>query len=262
MQRESGRLRLAVLASAVLSVPALNVPAVGPAVVLAQKAPATDAQIKAEIEQKIGDLKLGSSRITVEVHDHVATLDGTAPTLWLKRQVIDRARKTSGIEQVNATIEVARAENDDRLAAEVGKRLRNYARYTVYDFVDGRVRDGVVTLAGAVTMPIKQDEITELIEKTPGVQDLKNGLTVLPVSPSDDRIRTVIANQIYRDPMFVNYSRVSPPIHVIVEHGHVTLLGIVNSQMDRQKAEAVARGVSGVFSVNDQIRLESEVQGK
>jgi osmotically-inducible protein OsmY len=32
--------------------------------------------------------------------------------------------------------------------------------------------------------------------------------------------------------------------------------------MDRQKAEAVARGVPGVFSVNDQIRLESEVQGK
>jgi osmotically-inducible protein OsmY len=55
---------------------------------------------------------------------------------------------------------------------------------------------------------------------------------------------------------------VNPPIHVIVEHGHVTLLGIVNSQMDRQKAEAVARGISGVFSVTDQIRLEWEVQGK
>jgi hyperosmotically inducible protein len=262
MPRESGRLRLAVLASAVLSVPVLNVPVVGPAVALAQKAPATDAQLKAEIERKIGDLKLGSSRVTVAVHDHVVTLDGTAPTLWLKRQVIDRARKTSGIEQVDATIDIARAESDERLAAEVGKRLRNYARYTVYDFVDGRVRDAVVTLIGAVTSPIKQDEITELIEKTPGVRDLKNGLTVLPVSPSDDRIRTVIADQIYRDPMFVNYSRVNPPIHVIVEHGHVTLLGIVNSQMDRQKAEAVARGVSGVFSVTDQIRLESEVQGK
>jgi hyperosmotically inducible periplasmic protein len=260
--RESGRFRLAVLASAVLSVPALNAPVVGPAVVLAQKAPATDAQIKAQIEREIGDLKLGSSRITVAVHDHVVTLDGTAPTLWLKRQVIDRARKTSGIEQVDATIEIARAESDERLAAEVGKRLRNYERYTVYDFVDGRVRDAVVMLVGAVTNPVKQDEIVELIEKTPGVRDLKNGLTVLPVSPSDDQIRTVIANQIYRDPMFVNYSRVNPPIHVIVEHGHVTLVGIVRSQMDRQKAEAVARGISGVFSVNDQIRLESEVQGK
>jgi hyperosmotically inducible protein len=269
----NGRLlRLAVFASAalsvrvpivlVLSVPVLSVPVFVPAVALAQKAPATDAQLKTEIERKIGDLKLRSSRVTVSVHDHVVTLDGTVPTLWLKRDVIDRARKTNGIVQVDATIEIARAESDEQLAAEVGKRLRNYARYTVYDFVDGRVRDAVVTLNGAVTMPIKQDEITELLEKTPGVRDIKNGLTVLPVSPSDDRIRVVIANQIYRDPMFVNYSRVNPPIHVIVEHGHVTLIGIVTSQIDRQKAEAVAHMVPGVFSVNNQIRLASEVQGK
>jgi hyperosmotically inducible periplasmic protein len=258
--------RLAVFTSAVLSAAVLgallSVPVLVPAVALAQKAPATDAQLTTEIERKIGDLKLRSSRVTVSVGGHVVTLDGTVPTLWLKREVIDRARKTNGIERVDATIEIARAESDEQLAAEVGKRLRNYVRYTVYDFVDGRVRDAVVTLIGAVTMPLKRDEITELLEKTPGVRDIKNGLTVLPVSPSDDRIRAVIATQIYRDPLFVNYSRVNPPIHVIVEHGHVTLIGIVTSQIDRQKAEAVAHMVPGVFSVNNQIRLASEMQGK
>ena len=258
-----------VLSASVLSVLAASVPVPSApvfvpaaAAALAQKAPATDAQLKAEIERKIGDLKLRSSRITVSVQDHVVTLDGTVPTLWLKREVIDRARKTNLIVQVDATIEIARAESDEQLAAEVGKRLRNYARYTVYDFVDGRVRDAVVALNGAVTMTIKQDEIIELLEKTPGVRDIKNGLTVLPVSPSDDRIRVVIANQIYRDPLFVNYSRVNPPIHVIVEHGHVTLIGIVTSQIDRQKAEAVAHMVSGVFSVDNQIRLSSELNGR
>jgi len=259
----AGALSAGVLSAGVLGVPVPNMPVFVPAAAsaaLVQKAPATDAQLKAEIERKIGDLKLRSSRVTVSVRDHVVTLDGAVPTLWVKREVIDRARKTSGVVQVDATIEVARAESDEKLAAEVGKRLRNYARYTVYDYVNGRVRDAVVTLNGAVTMPIKQDEITELLEKTPGVRDIKNGLTVLPVSPSDDRIRVVIANQIYRDPTFVNYSRVNPPIHVIVEHGHVTLIGIVTSQIDRQKAEAVAHMVPGVFSVDNQIRLASEVQ--
>ena len=104
--------------------------------------------------------------------------------------------------------------------------------------------------------------IRDRLEKTPGVRDIKNGLTVLPVSPSDDRIRTVIANQIYRDSNFINYSRVNPPIHVIVEHGHVTLIGIVTSQIERQKAEGIARMIPGVFSVNNQVRLASEVQGK
>jgi hyperosmotically inducible periplasmic protein len=257
-------LSVGVLSVLAASVPVLSAPVFVPAAAasLAQKAPATDAQLKAEIERTIGDLKLRSSRITVSVQDHVVTLDGTVPTLWLKREIIDRTRKTNGIVQVDATIEIARAESDEQLAAEVGRRLRNYARYTVYDFVEGRVRDAVVTLRGAVTMPIKQDEITELVEKTPGVRDIKNGLTVLPVSPSDDRIRVVIANQIYRDPLFVNYSRVNPPIHVIVEHGHVTLIGIVTSQIDRQKAEAVAHMVPGVFSVDNQIRLASELNGR
>jgi hyperosmotically inducible protein len=261
-KRRPGRLHLAVLACAVLSMPLPGVPVIVPTVALAQKAPATDAQTQAEIERKIRDLKLGSSHVTVAVHDHVATLDGTVPTLWLKREVIDRARKTNGIEQVEATIDIARAESDTKLAAEVVKSLQRYERYTVYDYVDGRVRDGVVTLTGAVTMPLKQDEIAERIEKIPGVQDLKNGVTVLPVSQADDRIRTVIATQIYRDSLFINYSRALPPVHVIVDHGHVTLVGIVTSQIERQKADAIARMVSGVFSVDNQIHLASEFRGK
>jgi hypothetical protein len=57
---------------------------------LAQKvSSATDAEIRAEIERKIAGLKLGSTRVTVSVHDHVVVLDGILPTLWLKRQVID-----------------------------------------------------------------------------------------------------------------------------------------------------------------------------
>ena len=257
MMRRYESLSLGVFASTVVSVAAAL-----SAVAMARQASAGDAQAKAEIERQIGDLKLGASRVTVAVHDHVVTLDGTVPSLWLKREIIDLARKTKGTVEVDSTIEIARAENDLTLAAEVGKGLREYPHYTIYDFVDGRVRNGVVTLAGAVTTVNKQEEITELIEKIHGVRDLKNGLTLLPVSSSDDRIRATIANQIYGDPTFINYSLANPPIHVIVENGHVTLFGIVSSQLERQKAEVVARSVLGVFSVNDRIQLTSELRGR
>ena len=222
----------------------------------------TDTQIKAEVERKIAGLRLGSSRVMVSVHDHVVMLDGTLPTLWLKRQVIERARKTDGVQEVDSTLEIARAENDVQLAASVSKELREYPRYTVYDFVDGGVHNAIVTLTGAVTEPAKSAEITERVERIPGVREINNTITVLPVSQMDDRIRVRIATEIYTDPLFGNYSRATPPIHVIVETGHVTLVGIVASDVERRKAELIARAVPGVFSVDDKLRLESELRGE
>ena len=115
--------------------------------------------------------------------------------------------------------------------------------------------NGVVTLTGAVTSTLKQDELAERVEKIAGVRELKNELKLLPVSRSDDQLRIRIANLIYSDPLFDNYSRATPPIHIVVEHGHVTLFGIVSSQIEKRKAETVARGMPGVFSVDDRIQV-------
>jgi len=45
-----------------------------------------------------------------------------------------------------------------------------------------------------------------------------------------------------------------------VENGHVTLTGVVNSEVERRKAEAVARTTFGVFSVDNRLRLDSEMR--
>jgi osmotically-inducible protein OsmY len=49
--------------------------------------------------------------------------------------------------------------------------------------------------------------------------------------------------------------RIDPqaPIRIVVENGHVTLAGVVNSQLDKQVAETRAKTVPGVFSVDDQL---------
>ena len=60
--------------------------------------------------------------------------------------------------------------------------------------------------------------------------------------------------------MFSNYAiQVNPPIHVVVENGHVTLTG-VNSEVERRQAETVARTTFGVFSVENQLRLDREMR--
>lgn len=47
-------------------------------------------------------------------------------------------------------------------------------------------------------------------------------------------------------------------IHIIVDGGRATLKGIVDSESDRQLAYQRARGVSGLFAVNNELTVEGE----
>ena len=47
-----------------------------------------------------------------------------------------------------------------------------------------------------------------------------------------------------------------PSIHIVVNHGHVTLEGVVSSRMDSQLAYMAANQVFGVFSVTNRLRVE------
>jgi hypothetical protein len=71
----------------------------------------------------------------------------------MKEEAIARARKADDVKSVVADLTVMKGESDQTLAAEIGKRVRQYVFYTVYDDIEPSVRDGVVTLTGKVTMP-------------------------------------------------------------------------------------------------------------
>ena len=61
------------------------------------------------------------------------------------------------------------------------------------------------------------------------------------MSQFDDELRVRIARAIYGSPHFRGYgSMVNPPIHIIVEHGRVTLEGVVNNNVDRMIARSIA----------------------
>jgi hyperosmotically inducible protein len=221
----------------------------------------SDADIKAIVERTLSNLDSTSSPVSVSVQDGVVTLSGTVPSLWLKQEAINRARKVVDVKTVVADLAVMRGENDESIANEVAKRIRQYAWFTIYDDVEGSVRDGVVTLTGKVTMPFKASDIGDRVARVPGVREVDNKISTLPVSTFDDQLRGTIASRIYRDPLFWNYAiEVNPPIHVVVENGHVTLTGVVNSEVERRKAETVARTTFGVFSVDNKLRLDSEVR--
>jgi len=155
---------------------------------------------------------------------------------------------------------LAQDRRDVRVADDVGRAVRQYTQYTIFDDVSGRVDAGIVTLDGKVTMPYKKADIERLVARLDGVRELKSTIEVLPVSLYDDELRSRVSRAIYGNPSFWSYAAMAnPPIHIIVENGRVTLTGIVNSDVEKMLARSLATGV-GEFSVKNELRTDAEVR--
>jgi hyperosmotically inducible protein len=75
----------------------------------------------------------------------------------------------------------------------------------------------------------------------------------------DDGLRLAEYRAIYGTPGLDRYAmQAVPPIHIIVENGKVTLEGVVSTQADKDLVGVRANTVNGVFSVTNNLRLESE----
>ena len=156
---------------------------------------------------------------------------------------------------------VAQDRSDVRLAKNIVSTLNNdYTRITIFDDVNITVEGGVATLTGKVTMPYKKSDIGARVARVDGVREVLNKIDVLPVSPFDEDLRYRIARAIYGNPSFWNYAAMAnPPIHIIVEHGRVTLTGVVNSNVERVLARSLATGW-GELSVTNALRTDEEVR--
>jgi osmotically-inducible protein OsmY len=149
---------------------------------------------------------------------------------------------------------------DIRLVAEVSAVLDRSERYTIFDEVIPRVEDGLVTLTGKVTHPAKSSEIEREVRSVGGIVGVRNLIQALPVSRFDDQIRRDLFNAIYGNPNFLQYGSLPrPPIHILVEAGHVTLTGTVLNDVDRRLAQSLARQVQA-RSVTNKLRITAEAR--
>ena len=126
---------------------------------------------------------------------------------------------------------------DNQIAQKVVHEIRMYPRYTIWDNIQVRVRGGDVELLGQVSQPFKKPDLGRIAQSVPGVSSVTNEIEVLPNSFFDDRLRLQVARAIYRDPVLSRYAiQAVPPIHIIVDNGHVTLEGVVNNAMEKNVA--------------------------
>jgi hyperosmotically inducible protein len=146
----------------------------------------------------------------------------------------------------------------DRIVKEVRHELVMLPFYGVFDNLSYKVDpDGTVTLLGQVARPTLKSDAENVVKRIEGVEKVVNNIEVLPTSINDDRIRRAVYRSIYGNSVLSPYQmRAVPPIHIIVNNGHVALEGVVARAMDKQIAGVQANSVSGVFSVANNLQVE------
>ena len=144
--------------------------------------------------------------------------------------------------------------SQDKITREVRHELVMLPYYGVFDNLAYRVDGSKVTLFGQVTRPTLKSDAENVVKRIEGVTAVDNEIEVLPLSPMDDQIRRAAYRQIYSKPPLQRYQMGAvPPIHIIVKNGNITLVGIVDSESDKEIAGIAANGVPGSFKVTNDL---------
>ena len=216
-----------------------------------------DQQVQQAVSAKIHDAKqLQNVRSSVE--DGIVTLTGTVSLYQDKLDAAKKVKKLANVSGVRNWIAVAgETVPDGQLQQKLAKKLA-YDRVGYFDnafnYITVDVKDGVATLSGYSYYDVPKDWALDTVAHMLGIKDVINDVTVLPVSQFDDSIRVRTARAIYHDSQLGRYGT-DPvdPIRIVVDKGHVTLYGTVESAMDKTIAGMRANGVSGAFSVENKL---------
>jgi hypothetical protein len=174
----------------------------------------------------------------------------------------------------------------ERIVQQVRHQLLTLPNYSVFDSLSFGIQGRTIVLRGYASQPALKSDAERVVKKIAGVTSVDNQIKVLPTSPMDDSIRIGVYRRIYGQPALRKYTgspvgfgdfpsiareaggiTVDPPrgyhaIHIIVDHGHVTLTGVVNSETDANIASMQANGTPGAFSVDNDLMIAGQPAAK
>jgi len=150
------------------------------------------------------------------------------------------------------------AKGQERIIREVRHELLMLPYFGVFDNIAYKVDGSTVTLLGQVVRPSLKSDAENVVKHIEGVEKVDNQIEVLPPSPMDDGLRLRLYREIYGYPALEKYALgVQKPIRIIVKNGHATLEGVVDNDTDKNLAGLRANGVPGLFSVTNNLHVES-----
>jgi osmotically-inducible protein OsmY len=142
---------------------------------------------------------------------------------------------------------------------QVRKKILMLPRYEIFDSINYQVNGDTVTLTGKVRNAVNRKDAERSIKKIAGVSNVVNNIEVLPLGSFDDSIRVRLYQTLARSGALSRYLwENAPSVRLIVDRGNVTLEGVVANRGDYNTMNVLAHGVSGVFSVTNNLVVDKE----
>ena len=173
-------------------------------------------------------------------------------------------------------------EDGTRIVQQVRHELLSLTNYGVFDSLSFGIQGKSIVLKGYASRPQLKSDAEKAVKKIDGVAGVVNQIVVLPNSPMDDQIRMGVYRRVYANAALRKYTgspvgfgvfpsvareaggiTMDPPqgyhaIHIIVNRGHVTLTGVVNSEGDANIAGMEANSTPNAFSVDNDLLYPGE----
>lgn len=213
----------------------------------------SDRDVTLAVERRLMlDDGVPAQRIDVSTEDGVVTLSGSVRRLSAKLAAGYAAETVRGVVGVFNDIEVEPAPRlDSHIRGDVIAALTDDPVTDVVD-IEVSVKDGVVTLSGAVDSAVERSVAEQLAQGVAGVVDVRN---LLARAELVDRPDAAIVEDI-QNRLRVDAAIASGLITVSIDDGEVTLAGGVRSAAERRRVEEQVWTVPGVRAVENNIDVQ------
>ena len=211
----------------------------------------SDSEIERDVRDELKwDPDLDAEDIAVSVKNGVVTLAGFTRSYSDRLEAEAAAKRVAGVLAVANDIEVRLPAIDQRPDPDIARDAVSALKAELpisYDRIKVIVKDGWVTLEGAVEWRYQKNTADSAVRKVKGVKGVTNVITVKPkVEPSELQRKIIDA---FKRNAEVDANRIT----VEANGSEVILKGTVRSWIEREEAERVAWSAPGVTRVEDRI---------
>ncbi|HET9468566.1 MAG TPA: BON domain-containing protein [Vicinamibacterales bacterium] len=213
----------------------------------------TDRELQQHIQSALDwEPSVQAADIGVSVENGVATLRGDVESFAEKEAAERVALHVYGVRAVANDLDVriptAAERSDSDIAQAALNALRWHTSVPEKDLTVV-VRNGWITLSGAVDWQFQRDAAVRAVRYLTGVRGVTNTITIHPSLKAGD-VRGKI-EEAFRRSAEIDARRVN----VTVQDGKVILSGNVRSFAERQEAEKAAWAAPGVAQVDDRLTI-------
>ena len=204
------------------------------------------AELKYEPSVKITD-------IGVLVKDGTVTLNGYATNYGEKWDAVRATKRVAGVKAIADDIEVKLPDSLRRTDGDIATAAANQidcSPMVSSGTVRVTVREGWITLEGEVDGWYRKDAAESAVQHLMGIKGVTNQIVIKPVLEPGD-VELAIKSAFERNALLDAFK-----IQVGTSENRVTLSGNVRNYAEREEAELAAWAAAGVFSVDNQLKVE------